>query len=179
MKKILCVAVFLFVCGCSYVEIKKEQTVKADMSRYKVIHLGWIDYPVGQYKLFLHNSPGQWQPQIMYLNQNYLIKYFRKKMPKKKFIGPTNTKAIPGGGDLFIKFDYISYENQFNYGWGGYDCINLRVEMYDTRRQRRIYSGVLRVTANETGPGDWSVYGIMGRLEMQIRNLVKFIVGKF
>jgi hypothetical protein len=179
MKKLLCIAICLIACGCSNVEIKKEQKVKVDMSKYRVIHLGWIDYPVGQYKLFLHKSPGEWQPQIMYLNQNYLIKYFRKKMSRKTFIGPTNTKAIPGGGDLFIKFDFLSYENNFNYGWGGNDYLNLRVEMYDIRKQKRIYSGVLRITANEPGQGDWSVYGIMGRLEMQIRNLVKFIAGKF
>jgi len=179
MKKMLCVAFCLIAFGCSNVEVKKEQVAKVDLSRYKVIHLGWIDYPVSKYRMFLFKSPGEWQPQIYYLNQNYLIQYFRKKMSDKKFIGPTNTKAIPAGGDLFIKFDYLGYENQFNYGWGGYDRINLRVEMYDIRKQRRIYSGVLWVTANEPGPGDWSVYGIMGRLEMQIRNLVRFITHKF
>jgi hypothetical protein len=180
MKKMVFAALCFIYTGCSFnVDVKKEQIVKVDMSKYKVIHVGWIDYPAGQYRQFLYNSPGEWREQINHLNISYLMKYFKKKMSDKKFIGPTNTKAIPGGGDLFIKFDYLGYDHTFNYGFAGVDYLKLRVEMFDIRKHRRIYSGILSIASNEPGPGDWSVYGIGGRLEMEIRNLVKFIASKF
>jgi hypothetical protein len=178
MKKILLVSVFIFAVGCMSIEVVKEQPIKADMSKYKVIHVGWIDYPVGSYRKFLYNSPGEWRREINHLNYEYLISYFKRQMSGKKFLGPTNTKAIPRGGDLFIKFDYLSYESSFS-GMGGADQLNIRVEMFDIKRGRKVYSGLLRAPSYEPGPGDWSVYGINGRLEMEIRNLVKYIASRF
>ena len=178
MKKIPLAIMLCLLTGCFSAEVIKEQAVKADFSKYKTIHVGWIDYPVSHYRLFLYNSPGEWQHQINHLNINYMMNYFRKKISGKKFIGPTNTKAIPRGGDLFIKLDFLSYEHTFNYGFAGVDQLNIRVEMYDIRRGRKLYSAILRIPSNEPGPGDWSVYGIGGRLEMEIRNLVKFIAHK-
>jgi hypothetical protein len=179
MKRLFLILPIIFAVGCLNVVVKKEQASNADMSRYKVIHVGWIDYPAGNYRKFMYNSPGEWQREINYLNYNYLMNYFKRQLAGKKFLGPTNTKAIPGKGDVFIKFDFLSYENSFNYGFTGVDQLNIRVEMYDIKRRKKIYSGTLRIPSNEPGPGDWSVYGIGGRLEMEIRNLVKFIARKF
>jgi hypothetical protein len=179
MKKVLLASLFILAIGCYSAEVKKEQEFKADWSRYKVIHVGWIDYPAGNCRKFLYNNTAEWQREINHLNYEYLMSYFKKQMSNKKFIGPTKTKAIPRGGDVFIKFDFLSYENKFNYGFTGVDYLNIRVEMFDSRKGRKIYSGLLRIPSNEPGPGDWSVYGINGRLEMEIRNLVKFISSKF
>jgi hypothetical protein len=59
------------------------------------------------------------------------------------------------------------------------DRLNLRVQMYDIRRGRIIYSALVGLDSDRPGPGDWSVYRLEGRMAMEIRNLADFIGSKF
>ncbi len=178
MRKILLIAFSMAVFSCYSVDVKKEYPATLDLSRYKVISLGWIEFPPGKWKEYRYKTQAEWQKAIYDLNANVMKKYFKKALPgNRKILGPT--RGNPGKCDLFIKFVYLSYNAQFLFGSTTPDRLNLRVEMYDMRRGRKIYSAVLGLDSYRPGPGDWSVYRLEGRMAMEVRNLADFIGGKF
>jgi hypothetical protein len=178
MKKFLLIFFCCAVFGCYSVDVKKENPKKLNLARYKTIQLGWIDFPAGLWKQFRFNNPGEWQKAIYQLNAVDLKKYFTRSLPgSKKILGPS--RGNPMRGDLLIRFDYLSYEANFVAGQTAPDRLNLRVEMYDVKRGRKLYSAVLGLDSYRPGPGDWSVYRLEGRIAMEIRNLADFIGDKF
>lgn len=178
MKKLLAVLLCLGAFSCYTVDVKKEYPASLDLSRYKVIHLGWIEFPVGNWRAYRYNNAGEWQKAIYDLNANVMKKHFKNALPGRcRILGPS--RGNPRTGDLFIKLDYLSYNALFVAGSTTPDRLNLRVEMYDIRRGRRIYSALLGLDSYRPGPGDWSVYRLEGRMAMEIRNLADFIGSKF
>jgi hypothetical protein len=178
MKKFLFIILCLGAFSCYSADVKKEYPQSLNLDKYKTIHLGWIEFPVSKWRAYRYNNAGEWQKAIYDLNANVLKKYFKSALPgNRKILGPS--RGNPRTGDLFIKFDYLSYEANFVGGQTAADRLNLRVEMYDLRRGRKIYSAVLGLDSYRPGPGDWSVYRLEGRMAMEIRNLADFIGSKF
>ena len=178
MKKFLFIVFCLGAFSCYSADVKKEYPAKLDLSKYKTIQLGWIEFPEGKWKEYRYNNLGEWRKAIYDLNANVLKKHFINELPgNRKILGPS--RGNPRKGDLLIKFDYLSYEARFIGGQTAPDRLNLRVEMYDIRRGRKIYSAVLGLDSYRPGPSDWSVYRLEGRMAMEIQNLAGFIGSKF
>ncbi len=178
MNKLFLIFICLGVFTCYSADVRKENPASPDLSKYKTIHLGWIEFPVSRWKEFRFNNAGEWQKAIYDLNANVLKKYFTSALPgNRKILGPS--RGNPKTGDLFIKFDYLGYDAHFAAGRTTPDRLNLRVEMYDMKRNKRLYNAVLGLDSYRRGPGDWSVYRLEGRIAMEIRNLADFIGSKF
>ncbi len=178
MKKLVLIVICLCAFGCSTVDVKKESPESPNLKKYKTVHLGWIEFPVGKWREYGYNNAGEWQKAIYDLNAIVLKKHFKSSLPgNRKILGPS--RGTPRTGELFIKFVYLSYEARFVTGKTTPDRLNLRVEMYEIRTGRKIYSAVLGLDSYRPGPGDWSVYRLEGRMAMEVRNLADFIGDKF
>lgn len=179
MQKLIIVIFCLSMFGCYSVEVKKEAPQSLNLASYQAVHLGWIDFPVGKWKEYRFENIGQWQKAIHNFNTVEMKKYFTKSLPGRiKILGPT--RGMPRTGDLFMKFDYLGYDSNHVFGRTTPDRLHLRVEMYDIKRGRKIYSAVLGVDAyRQPGPGDWSVFRFEGRMALTARNLAAFIADKF
>lgn len=82
-------------------------------------------------------------------------------------------------GDLCIKCVYPSYEAHFVAGGTAPGRLYPPVEMIENRTGRKIHTAVLGLDSYRPGPGDWSVYGLEGRMAVVVRNLADLIGGKF
>jgi len=177
---LLILCVFAYSCvSTQYVQVKQEQSFKPDLSSYDTIHLGWIDYPVSKWREFGYKTQAEWEKVTYDLNKNGLKFRITSALPKKKILGPTSTSSIPKDGDLFIKFDYVSYEHGFNYGFGGIDRLNIKVEFYDIKTSNKIFEALLRIDGNIFGPEGHKGMILEGRIDLALKNLADFIAGKF
>lgn len=175
------VAAFM-IAGCSSnYKVKQEYPKSPSLSRYKVIKVGWIEYPAASWRAYGFKNQREWLGVVRDLNRKSLHDYLSGALMGKKVIGPTAaSNAVPAGGaDLFVKLGFRGISRRYNMGAGNADYMTVAVEFYDIRRRRKIYGGTVTVNSYRAFPHNWKATHFEGRLDNEVYNLARFIASKF
>ncbi len=172
-------AALLAGCSSNY-QVKQEYPKSPNLGRYKVVKVGWIDYPAGLWRAYGFRSQGEWAGIIANLNRKSLHEYIADSLGSRKVSGPFAPSAgIPAGGELYIKFGFRGINRQYNLAAGNADYMTVTVEFYDIRSRRKIYGATVTVNSYRAFPHNWKATHFEGRLDNEVYNLAQFIAGKF
>lgn len=182
MKKAILffMAISLSFAACSADKaIRSETPQNATFRNYRVIHLGWINYPVSEWKTYGYTSQAKWTEMISDLNLKSLPQYLKDFLPGKTVVqAAPGSSAMPAAGDLFIKFSFKNIERNFNAATGGFDYLDVLAEFYDIRTRKKLYTADLHCSSARSFPHNWKAQNFDGRLDNQIYNLAATIARK-
>lgn len=182
MKKTILffLAVSLAFASCSADKaIRSETPQNATFRNYRVVHLGWINYPVSEWKTYGYESQAKWASMINDLNLKSLPQYLKDFLPEKTIVkAAPGSNAMPAAGDLFIKITYRNIERNFNAATGGFDYLDVVVEFHDIKTGKKLYTADLHCSSARAFPHNWKAQNFDGRLDNEIYNLAMNIARK-
>ncbi|HPG50371.1 MAG TPA: hypothetical protein PLL11_07360, partial [Spirochaetota bacterium] len=168
-KSMIIVSVCICLISCSTVKVQKESQKAPDMSMYRTISVGWIDFNGAQWKELGYKNQDSWTSCFHELNVQWFQSDLKKRLAKKTLLFGTSGGNNPKG-DLAITFRNVKIVRGFDPNY-----IYMDIDFYAPAARKLIYSANVRIAAKGFGPQMWRFEGTLG---FGMYNLSEFIESK-